>query len=484
MRKNGKKLTAIMMTLAMASTMTACGGDADTGNETPTTAANGSESTGGSTGGNTDKPADPTPTEAVEEVPEKYRDLGGMEIIIADWWSSGEEEEPKNAQEEATQAYRKEIQQKYNFKIVQKSIGGWGDHQETFTLSTMANTPAAQIFVMDQQFVAKPLANNLFYDLATLECFDFTEEKWNDNVVNLMTQGEHVYGMATGKSEPRGGIFWNKRLFEEAGLDPDLPYDLQANGEWTWQKFEELCEKLTVDKDNDGTIDTYALASFSVDMFKLAAASNNATFIGIDENGKYYNATNTPEFLEAMQWGVGLVEKGYEMPAPADSEWDWFISAFHDVKVAMTFAEQHKVSNWADMEDDWGFVMAPAGPKGQSKTVFADNIVVVPACLDEETANKVAFAYNLYTNPTPGYEEEDDWMTGYYTRFRDERAVDETLVMMYEEGRGEAWYLPLVYGTSYGDICYNIYALANTPAEKIEEVAGTWASLIEDANNK
>lgn len=482
MRKNGKKLTAIMLTMAMAASMTACGnaGNGEEGNDvTPTTAT---------TDGNdtvTDTPDTPDTTEPVEdEVPEKYQDLGGMEIIIADWWSSGEESEPTTAEEEATQEYRRMIQEKYNFTIVQKSIGGWGDHQETFTLSTMANAPVAQIFVMDQSFVAKPLANNLFYDLSTLECFDFTESKWNDAMIDLMTQGDAIYGMATGKSEPRLGVFWNKRLFEEAGLDPNLPYDLQASGEWTWSKFEELCQKLTIDKNNDGTIDTYALASFSVDMFKAAAVCNNAEFIGIDENGLYYNATGTPEFLAAMQWGVSLIENGYEMPTPADAEWDWFIPAFHDAKVAMTFADEYKVGTWADMEDDFGFVMAPAGPSGQSRTIFADNIVVMPACLDEETANKVAFAYNLYTNPTPGYEDEDNWMNAFYSRFRDERAVEETLAMMYEEGRGVAWYLPLVFGTSYGDICYNIYALANTPAEKIEEIASTWESLLYDANNK
>lgn len=464
MRKNGKKLTAIMMTLAMAVSMTACGNEpAESDNSTPTAA----------------------PTEAAEdEVPEKYRDLGGMEIIIADWWSTGEDTEPETAEEEATQAYRKMIQEKYNFTIVQKSIGQWGDHQETFTLSTMAQDPVAQIFVMDQQFVAKPLANNLFYDLSTLECFDFSESKWNSSVVELMTQGDHVYGMAVGKSEPRLGVFWNKRLFEEAGLDPDLPYDLQASGEWTWEKFEELCAKLTIDKDNDGTIDTYALSSFSVDMFKSIAVSNNAEFIGIDGNGKYFNATGTPEFLAAMQWGVSLIEKGYELPKPEDAEWNYFIAAFHDAKVAMTFAEEHKVGTWADMEDDWGFVMPPAGPSGQSMTVFSDNVIVMPACLDEETANKVAFAYNLYTNPTPGYEDEDDWMTSFYTKFRDARAVEETLALMYEEGRGVSWYLPLVYGTDYGDICYSIYGLYSTPAEKIEEIATTWQSLLDDANNK
>lgn len=483
MRKKGQKLAAIMMSLTMTASLAACGGEAnsETGTD-PTKAPDVTQGADATKAPDVTEPADDTP--APTEVPEKYQDLGGMEIIIADWWSTGEEEEPKNAQEEATREYRREIQEKYNFTIKQTSIGGWGDHQENFVVSTMANTPMGQVFVMDQSFIAKPLANNLFYDLATLESFDFTESKWNSAVVEQMTQGDHIYGMAAGKPEPRLGVFWNKRLFEDAGLDPDLPYDLQASGEWTWAKFEELCAKLTRDTNNDGTMDVYALASFSVDMFKSLAACNNAEFIGIDENGKYYNATGTPEFLAAMQFGVSLIENGYEMPMPDGAEWDWFISAFHDANVAMTFAEEYKVGTWADMDDDFGFVMAPAGPSGQSMTVFADNVVVMPACLDKETAEKVAFAYNLYTNPTPGYEDDDDWKTTYYDRFRDERAVDETLELMYQEGRGTVWYLPLVYGTGYGDIAYNIYALANTPAEKIEELSATWQSLIDDANNK
>ncbi len=479
MRKKGQKLAAIMMSLAMTASMTACGGGEDS--ESGTKVTNTPKPTQDAKtpdGGN--EPVDSTPEPT--QVPEKYKDLGGLEIIIADWWSKETEDEPKNAQEEATRDYRNEIQEKYNFKIKQVNVGEWGAHQENFVVSTMANSPMGSLFMMDQGFIAKPLANNLFYDLATLDSFDFTESKWNPAILEQMTEGNHVYGMATGKPEWRQGVFWNKRLFEEAGLDPDLPYDLQASGDWTWAKFEELCAKLTRDTNSDGTPDTYALSSFSIDMFKALVACNNAQFIGRDENGKYYNATNTPEFLAAMQFGVKLIENKYEMPAPEGSEWDYFVPAFHDAKVAMTFAEEFKVGQWKDMDDDFGFVMAPAGPSGQSTTVFADNVVVMPVCLDAETASKVAFAYNLYTNPTPGYEEEDDWKTSVYDNFRDERAVDETLSLMYEEGRGVIWYLPMVYGTDYGDIIYNVYGLHNTPAEKIEEVANTWQMAIEDAN--
>ena len=161
-----------------------------------------------------------------------------------------------------------------------------------------------------------------------------------------------------------------------------------------------------------------------------------------------------------MQWAVSLIEKGYEMPTPEDANWDWFISAFHDSKVAMTVAEEYKVGTWADMEDDFGFVLFPKGPKSTGyATNVSENIAVIPACYDKETAEKIAFAYNLWTNPTPGYEDDDDWKSSYYTMFRDERAIDETLATMYEPGVGKVEYLPLIYGISMGDIAYNVYGL-------------------------
>ncbi len=479
MKKIVTKWLSVVLVLAMCVTaLSGCGTKSGgKGNEENVTETPAPEATA------TEAPVDEEVTEApVEEEP--AMDLGGMEIIIGDWWSSPDPAEPKTAQEEDTLAYRQMIQEKYNFTMKQVAVADWGGMQETFTTSTMAEDPAAQIFLLGQGWIAQPLANGLFYDLATLESFDFTESKWNQNVKNLMTFGNSTYGMATGKPEPKLGMFWNKRLFEEAGLDPDLPYDLQASGDWTWEKLEELCVKLTIDSNNDGTIDSYPMASFSADFFAGAFTTNDARYIGRDASGKFYNATTEPNFLEAAQWVTGLIQKGYEMPAPPDSNWDWFISAFHDAKVAMTFAEQYKVGTWADMTDDWGFVLFPKGPKSEDYTVyFNDNVAVIPSCYDKETAEKIAFAYNLWTNPTPGYEDETDaWKDGYYTRFRDERAVDETLSMMYDRAKVNTEYAPLVYGVDLGNFLWEAYALVKTPAEKIEEVTGIWKSLIDDAN--
>ena len=49
-------------------------------------------------------------------------DLGGMEIIVRDWWSPAEPADPVNEYERARQDYINWIQQTYNFKIRQVGL--------------------------------------------------------------------------------------------------------------------------------------------------------------------------------------------------------------------------------------------------------------------------------------------------------------------------------------------------------------------------
>ena len=171
------------------------------------------------------------------------------------------------------------------------------------------------------------------------------------------------------------------------------------------------------------------------------------------------------------------------MPQPEGSEWDWFIQAFIDGKVAMQCAEQYKVGTWKDMDDDWGFVIFPKGPKGEMMTVFTENTVVMPATLDKERAEDVAFAYNLYTETTPGYEDED-WKTQYYTLFRDARAVEETLPLFYEPGHGTISLLAMIPGIDYGDVTYDLDAGALSPKEAVEKVQAQWQAHINASNGE
>ena len=487
MKRNIKTLVMLISVLALSFTMlVACGKKADDEGkdiEVDTPVVN-----------DDDKPDvvedEPKVDDPVEEEPiveEPTVDLGGMEIVIGDWWSPEEPAAPTNAFQEAQLEYREMIQKKYNFTMKQVALTDWNGMQELFTTSTVAEDPAADIFILHPGWMVAPIANGLVYDLSTLENFDFSESKWVQNVKEAGTVGSSIYAMYPGKAEPRLGIFYNKRLFQEAGLDPEYLYDLQASGEWTWEKFEEVCNKLTADTNNDSITDNYAMANFNTHIFRGAMISNNARYVGKDAEGKFYSGITDPNFLEAIQWVMGLVEKGYEMPQPPDSNWDWFFSAFIDGKVAMQAGEEYLAANeFSTMEDEFGFVLFPKGPKGGNKygVYFNDNTAVIPSTFDKETAEKIAFAYDLWTDPVPGYEDDDVWKDSYYNLFSDDRAVDETLAMMYTDDSVQvndfSQYVP---GLDMGPLfIWNTFGRVNTPAEGVEAIIGTVQSLVDEAN--
>lgn len=469
-----KKLIALCMSAVLAAaSLSGCGGG---GSDEP-------QATGES---NVDTEATDAPeTEQSGSTLKTYDDLGGMTITVGDWYSS-DEEDLSTTYAEDTNNYRQEIYQKYNFNVERKSIGAWVDQIENFTTEVMRNDPSCDIYYLYQDTVSQPLKNNLFYDLSTLETVDFSQEKWNQQVKELMTYNGGIYGMST-EMEPRAGIFYNKRIFEEAGIDPEEPYELQKNGEWTWDKFAEYCAKLTQDTDNDGVPNIYAMASFSKDYLKLCAASNGAQFVSRNAEGKYENAMKSQNFIDAMNWGVSLIEAGYIMPDPEGAAWDWFITAFRDGDCAMQTAEVYTVSSFAgSMEDEFGFVMFPAGPNGTMATVPFDNVLVIPSCItDKEYVEKVMFGYNLYTEPTPGYSLDEAYKQSYYALFTDERAVDETLELMKQDEHRIVDYQSMIPDTDYGeDFTYPVYALAKTPAEELEEVTPKWDAMIAKANGE
>ena len=482
MKRKMKKLLMLISVLTLSVTMLiACGKKADDegkGNDVDNPVVDDTKD---------DDKKDVDDVDDVDPVDEEpAMDLGGMEIVIGDWWSAQETPAPTNAYQEAQQEYRDMIQKKYNFTMKQVAITDWGGMQELFTTSTVAEDPAAQIFLLAPGWQVAPIANGLVYDLSTLDSLDFSESKWIKNVTDATKQGDAIYGMNAGKPEPKLGVFWNKRLFQDAGLDPDHLYNLQASGAWTWEAFEEVCQTLTKDTNNDGITDQYATVSFSVDLFRGAIASNDARYVGKDADGKFYNGMTDPNFLEAIQWAVGLIDKGYEMPAPPDSNWDWFGPAFTDGKVAIRVAEEYNSGGaLASMEDDFGFVLFPKGPKSGNKhaVYFSDNVGVIPSCYDKETAEKIAFAYNLWTDPVPGYEDTEAWKDSYYPKFRDERAVDETLAMMFDEAVENNDYSPYIGGLDLGPtFIWNVYGRDATPAQKVEESQGAVQSLIDEAN--
>ena len=159
-----------------------------------------------------------------------------MDIIIYDWFTADQEDnEDASAYDEAREEYLDWIQSTYNFTIKQKAMTSWADSPEDFSNYAATGGDENYIFCLYQGgALMSAEANGLLYDLSTLDCLDFSDSKWESSVAQLMTTSDgKVYGMRAIPHEATAGIYFNKRLLQEAGIDPESIYELQRNKEWT-----------------------------------------------------------------------------------------------------------------------------------------------------------------------------------------------------------------------------------------------------------
>ncbi len=436
--KKFKKLFAIVLVIAMVvASFAACGGKNEADKPAPeATKAPDATDTPEAT-------ATPSPT----PVP---RDLGGINIVVGDWWSTGEETIETQKQED-TKAYRDQLQADHNFTLTQTNLGAWAEYAEIFITSTMAGDPAADIFIMDQAMVPEPIKQGLMYPVSDLPSFgNFEDEMWNKGIKDAYTIGDKIYAFSEEKDTPGLGVFWNKRLFEEAGLEPDLLYDLQASGEWTWDKFRELAKQLTVDKNNDGVADTYGVTTWQREIVKAAVFSNGSDYVRYNETtGRYESNQKSDEVLASIELAVNMYAEGLILPQPEGAAYTFFVDAFKTSQAAMCTTEWYRNSEFQSMEDDWGFVFFPVGPgpKAKMQTMYVGNVRVIPSVLDAQLADDVAFAYTKWVSEVPGYEEDSN-LTDYYNLARDTRAVEETIKPMLE-GQGVRSLVYMVPGLSF-----------------------------------
>ena len=221
------------------------------------------------------------------------------------------------------------------------------------------------------------------------------------------------------------------------------------------------------------------MTSFGSTFYPAAVYSNGGQFIAKDANG-YYNDIESDKSLEALSWAYNMV-MNYEMVYPEDAAWDYTFTAFSNGEAAFSAAEAYQAGTWKDMEDDFGFVCFPMGPTAKDYTnCYNDNPYVIPACYDAEKAWNIAFAYNLYTDPVPGYEDYAGWKSNYYSNFKDTEAVDLTLTRMATNGM--ITYHNMIAGLDMGpDFLWGI-SKDSTPAQQAEAIRNTWAAYLEEAN--
>lgn len=497
-RKIFKKLMAASLAAVMTVGLAACGNEAgDESGSGNSGQESGNSGTDNSTPDTPDTPDTPGTSDEgdVSAYPvitdpatgEPY-DLGGIDVVIYSWFGDTTTEDDYG---EALEEYHEWLTETYHFTVERQQLGGWGDcPQALVDYVTTGGDDNYYIFEQhDGNNATSAMQSGLMYDLSTLDCLDFSDPKYARNGLHdWFTKDGSIYAFRAGYPEPRGGVYFNKRLLTEAGINPEDIYDMQADGTWTWEAFENILKQVHRDTDSDGVTDVYGLVANWGDFYTKVIISNDGELVGRDADGKYTYRLEDPETMEALEWVVNLRHTyGYEQPEGA--EWNYFIAAFRDEGKAVFYpSEAYDMTgsgNLENMEDDFGFVMTPKGPKADGYiNNYHDNVLCIPACYDPDKAWKIAFAYDLWNDAVPGFEDYNAMKYGYYGSARDTRTVDETIERIMTEN-GKLTYHSFIPNLDTGNHLYWTNTLnSGEIAAACEATRDAWKQYIEDANNK
>ena len=508
-RKFLNQIVAVGATAAMVAGLAGCGGQTA---DPVTPAPEGNQGGGEVTPTDVEPEDNQSPYQVITDADGNPIDLGGIEVDIVNWWAS-DPADPVNDYEEAMWDYREWCQETYNFTVKEtKTFAGeelsWGDCIQQFT-NYVTSGGDDNYYVFTGRWCAAAttaVASGLMYDLATIDCLDFKGNPvfQRNEIDEYFTYGDSTYCMyatSNGFPEPREGIYFNKRVLEDAGIDPESIYDMQANGTWTWDAWKEMCDKVQRDTNNDGTPDVFGYTCNYDDASEEFVLSNGGSLIKL-ENGKYRVAFDDPEVQEALNFFQEMCanyDAHLYYPAGEDVPWDFYKTDWLTGDTAFYIGQQWEADNvrgvsGADrsMEDEVGFVTFPVGPSAGSKygTYAGDNLYYIPACYDADKAWKCAFAYMLFYGDTPGYEDFieslDALKAANYAKFDDTRAVDETIIRIVETSVYEpAESVPQIdigpqfrhqIGVAAGE------GTVKDMAAAVEAAATQWNTFVEEAN--
>ena len=417
--------------------------------------------------------------------------LSGTQVLFASW-SNGYDVNtylPRNEAEELELKHRRKILSDNNMVIRVDELAGWDDYFPIAVSNILSGKKTYSMYYLNAEWAMELYRQGLLYPISDSSVkldnrvpVAGERQAYNKMMEDMFTFGGKQYAVSIGQggdSWQGNFVFWNKRLFREAGLDPDLPYDLQRDGTWTWDAFHNIARQLTRDINKDGITDIYGLPCDDPrEVMNAFVYGNNANYVTIDDQGRFHNSTNRPEFIEAMQFYLTLIEEGVMKTRHNNAAWDWDFAEFFDGRVGMLIAPEWRKGQMPDMADDYGCVLPPKGPRATDYRMSLTEIVwVVPNIFTKDEADVILRAFDLWNIPS-----DTDWKQGQYWAFRDRRAVDETVALTKDPRYVTYRNFALIPGYPHSDIVWDLWSFKGNPAQYIESLTPRINALLDDMN--
>jgi multiple sugar transport system substrate-binding protein len=302
-----------------------------------------------------------------------------VEITYALWDS---------AQQPAYEACAAEFQKEHPNIGVKVEQSGWDDYWSTIQTGMVAGN-APDVFTNHLAKYPEFASKNQIVDIQPLvERDSVPTDIYIGDLAELLTRDGKRYGLP--KDWDTVAIFYNKGMFEEAGIDPAVMED------WTWNPqdggtFEETIAQLTIDANGNNAlspdfdkdnVEQYGFIhqgqgnGYGQTQWSFLAAANGFQYQ--DELWGTQFHYDDPKLAETLEWYHGLMEKGLA-PSFSDVSSLGGAALFQSGKGAMTSDGSWNIKNYIDNSNfEVGFGLLPVGPEGR-KSMFnglADSIYV------------------------------------------------------------------------------------------------------------
>ncbi|KKB77896.1 ABC transporter substrate-binding protein [Devosia soli] len=258
------------------------------------------------------------------------------------------------------------------YKVVPEVVG-WGQCQDKVTTLAAAGTPVALAYVGSRTL--KQFAQNDL--IVPVPMTDEEKAGYYNYVPETVTFDGTQWGVPVAFSTK--ALYWNKDLFEQAGLDPETPPK-------TWEEKIAFAKQITEKTDAAG----YGLVAKTFDntmhQFLHWVYTNDGLVIDADGN----IVINSPQVLAALTAIKDITP--YSEEGPTAYEQNEVRAIWLDGGVAMIEASPNAGNLATEKGMNWGVAPLPLGPdaKGPGTLLITDALAIFKGTGVEEQATSLA----------------------------------------------------------------------------------------------